>query len=65
MWASPPSGRSALSSTPGISRTPIAAAARDASATPAVVSWSVSAMWRTPFAPARRISAAGVSTPSD
>src|SRR5690606_35336063 len=60
-----PRERSVLSSTPGMSSTPKAAAAAMASATPSVVSWSVRARAVTPAAWAARTTAAGDKVPSE
>src|SRR6056297_287633 len=53
------------SSTPGTSTMPCACAAVSASASPAMVSWSVRERWVTPRPAARSTSAAGDSAPSE
>ncbi len=53
------------SSQPSISRTPAAAAAGRASASPSTVSWSVSATAESPALPASAMRAEGDSDPSD
>src|SRR5258705_5602177 len=62
---SSPQGARTLNSQPGITRTPSLAPSCAASATPSVVSWSVSAIAVSPTARARRATSGGSHSPSD
>ena len=59
------SPRRVLSSMPGTSVRPVPTAAAEASAQPAVLSWSVRATVSSPARTADAINAAGASVPSD